>query len=219
MLAPRILFFLTIGSELVADAGFVYNAEQTHIPWYYLPTNWLNSVVFVYFLLLLVASYLSAMEMEAKFEPGPISPLYLVIWNLFHATLPLVGTAWVANDTVVKSDDKAYSATLVTAFVCMTLDAWFGAYMAHPKLVTTPQVILGLFLLYTAAMDLAGGVVLYQALSWRAHPAPALWYAFKLLVIQLFFSLLWLLLLSTKNDVWGIFHYKQAPKKAFRLQA
>lgn len=214
MLIFRVVFFLAIGICLLVDVEFVY--EQP-ISWVYFPTNWLNLLTFVYFLLLLVATYLSPIEMEVKFEPGPISPLYLVIWNIFHIVLPLVGTAWVANDTVVKSHDQAYSATLITAFFCMMLDTWLGAYMAHMKLIAAPLFVLLVFFLYTLLVDCLGGLTLYRALDWCEKPTSALGYAIELVMVQMCFSVVWFLLLSAKNDVWGIFHYRQAPKKALKI--
>jgi hypothetical protein len=216
MFIPRCLFFIALSVSMITDL-FMYDAyiqpRQDHVGWIVLPTNWVNIMVLVYLMQLLRAAWVSPIEYESPFEPPPVSKSSLILWNLFHTILPLTGTAIVANYTFMMMIDPAYQATLWIACIALTVDTWLGAYMAHLKLGITSSLVLTCLLLYTALVELIGGVHLYAALQWMQDPMGTGYICLRLYLVLWGWSILWYLVLDAKNEWHGIFHYKKEKKQ------
>jgi hypothetical protein len=211
MILERFIWTLALVSSMIADAvvyDTILQPQQDHVKWIMLPTNWVNLLVLFYFLLLLYMGYMSKVEYESLVETAPISVVYAFIHNLFHILLPLTGTIFVANYTVMKMLDEAYLATLWIAFLSFVFDAFLGSYPACVRLFTICPLMIFMGLVYTAILQLGLGIQLYAALNWVKDPSGALYRSLSLLVCSVCFGVVWYILLAAKNEWKGIRHYR-----------
>jgi hypothetical protein len=168
------------------------------------PRSWLVAAVILYLILCIHAAWTNPVKYQCRVETEPGSIAYIVIWNIFNASLPLATFAFIVTD-------YADPLMLMTSYAAigMWIDYALGAHPHSAQQVTTPALVAGLVAGYDAGSQASGSGVVY--LEWLRDPAESgRAFILSVLLLVILGSLLYLAL-GARNTWIGIHPYRAVP--------